>query len=107
MFGISSAPEIYQHTIQQVIQGLPGVTNISDNLIVFGKNQADHDVNLHGVLSRLPHRGLTLNPDKCVFNVPGITFFEFNISAKGVRPTNQKIEAIRKAPGPTSALELS
>ncbi|CAB3993335.1 Transposon Tf2-9 poly [Paramuricea clavata] len=74
MFGISAAPEIYQHAIQQVLHGLPGVKNISDDIIVFGKDKSEHDRNLHGVLARLQERGLTLNSAKCMFSVSEITF---------------------------------
>ena len=31
MFGILSTPEIYQHIISQVLQGIPGVHNISES----------------------------------------------------------------------------
>ena len=106
MFGISATPEIYQHAIQQVLQGLPGVKNISDDIIVFGKDKSEHDHNLHGVLRRLQDRGLTLNSDKCTFSVPEITFFGFDISARGIRPNNQSVEAIRNAPTPTTASEV-
>lgn len=83
MFGISAAAEIYHHTIQQVLQGLPGIKNISDDLFVFRKDQMEHDPLLHQVLTRLQERQLTLNSDKCKFNVPEITFFGFDISAAG------------------------
>ena len=106
MFGISAAPEIYQHTIQQVLHGLPSVKNISDDIIVFGKDKSEHDKNLHGVLGRLQERGLTLNSEKCMFSVPEITFFGFDISARGIRPNNQSVEAIRNAPTPTNASEV-
>ena len=87
MFGISAAPEIYQHAIQQVLHGLPGVKNISDGVIVFGKDKSEHDKNLHGVLGRLQGRGLTLNSGKCMFGAPDITFFGFDISARGIPQT--------------------
>ena len=106
MFGVSAAPEIYQHVIQQVLQGCPGVKNISDDLIVFGKTQQEHDVNLNGVLSRLQDRGLTLNGEKCKFNVPEITFFGYAISAAGIQPTDQSVPAIRNARKPSNASEV-
>ncbi|CAB4025058.1 Transposon Ty3-I Gag-Pol poly, partial [Paramuricea clavata] len=60
MFGISAAPEIYQHAIQQVLHGLLG------------------------------------NGD----------FFGFDISARGIRPNAQSVEAICNAPAPTNASEV-
>ena len=74
MFGISSAPEAYQSIIQQSLHGCPGVRNISDDIIVYGKNQAEHDQNLEAVLQRIKDKGLTLNKQKCLFGVS-----EFNL----------------------------
>ena len=39
MFGISSAPEKYQQVIQQTLQDIEGVHNISDDIIVHGATQ--------------------------------------------------------------------
>ena len=46
---------------------------------------------------------LTLNERKCEFNKPSLTFFRFVFSNKGIAPDPKKIEAIKDAPGPTTA----
>jgi hypothetical protein len=38
-FGVSSAAEIFQNTLSNALEGLDGVRNISDDIIVFGRNQ--------------------------------------------------------------------
>ncbi|CAB4023777.1 Transposon Tf2-9 poly, partial [Paramuricea clavata] len=106
MFGVSSAPEVYQHIIQQILQGLPGVRNISDDIIVFGKTKDEHDQNLNNVIQRLQESGLTLNKDKCLFGVSNLTFFGHEVSASGVSPDTKKVEAIREARVPTNAAEV-
>lgn len=52
-FGVSSASEIFQHAIQATLHDLPGVLNISDDLLVFGTNKAEHNARLEAVLQRL------------------------------------------------------
>ena len=42
-FGTSSAAEIFQHTIQQALDGIHGALNISDDIIIFGKTTTEHD----------------------------------------------------------------
>ena len=42
-FGINSAAEIFQNTLRNALHGLEGVKNISDDIIVFGKDQDEHD----------------------------------------------------------------
>ena len=46
MFGISSAPEKYQQVIQQTLQGIEGVHNISDDIIAHGATHDQHDERL-------------------------------------------------------------
>ena len=106
MFGVSSAPEIYQHIIQQVLQGCPGARNISDDIIVFGKTRHEHDQNLDMVFQRLQQSGLTLNQEKCLFGVSSLTFFGHEVSASGVSPDIKKVEAIREARAPNNAAEV-
>ena len=106
MFGVSAAPEIYQHVIQQVLQGCPGARNISDDIIVFGKTRHEHDQNLDMVLQRLQQSGLTLNQEKCIFGVSNLTFFGHEVSASGVSPDIKKVEAIREARVPNNAAEV-
>ena len=38
MFEVTSAPEKYHQVVQDVFRGIEGVTNITDDLIVHGKN---------------------------------------------------------------------
>ena len=106
IFGLSSAPEMYQYVIQQTLQGIPGVRNISDDIIVFGSDQDSHDRNLERTLERLESKGLTLNREKCIFSVPELVFFGFKISADGIAPDDKKVEAVRNARTPQNAAEV-
>ena len=106
IFGLSSASEIYQYAMQQALQGLEGVKNISDDIIVFGANDEEHDRRLESTLERLRDRGLTLNQDKCVFRARSLKFFGFVISEQGLAPDQSKIDAIRNAPTPTTTSEV-
>lgn len=106
LFGLSSASEIFQHVIQQALQGLTGVKNISDDIIIFGRTQAEHDEALAATFQRLREKGLTLNADKCVYNKSHLAFFGFVFSDKGMSADPKKIEAIVQSTPPTSPSEL-
>jgi len=41
-FGINSAAEMFQKSTEEVLQGIEGIRNISDDIIMFGKSQTDH-----------------------------------------------------------------
>ncbi|CAC5408376.1 unnamed protein product [Mytilus coruscus] len=64
MFGISCAPEMYQQCIKMALEGCAGQRNISDDIIVYGCTQQEHDERLNKVLDRMREKGLRLNKDK-------------------------------------------
>ena len=90
-FGVNSAAEIFQKSIEEVLQGVEGARNISDDIIVFGKNQVDHDEALRAVLQRMRENNLTANPDKCLFNQSSIDFFCHHFSADSISADDKKI----------------
>ena len=106
MFGITSAPEIYQHAIQQAVHGCEGVRNISDDIILHAKDDQQHDERLDKLLERLQQRGLTLNPEKCKFRMTQLEFMEYLLSTRGIGPTESKVEAVVNAREPESAAEV-
>ena len=69
-FGISSAPGIFQRTIECLLRGIPNVIVYLDDILVTGKSESDHLQNLQAVLQRLEAAGLHLKRDKCKFLVP-------------------------------------
>ena len=73
-FGITSAPEIFQKHMSEILDGLDGVVCLIDDMLIFGATQDEHDRRLHSVLSRLQAAHITLNLDKCVFSVMSIYF---------------------------------
>ena len=106
MFGVSCAPEMYQRIIQQVLQGCEGAINIFDDIIVHGATVSEHNQRLHQLLQRIRERGLTLNKDKCKFNMSQVEFMGHLLSARGIGPSKVKVEAVLQARQPESASEV-
>ena len=73
-FGISSAPEHFQKRMSTILDGLAGVLCLMDDILVFGKDQKEHDTRLTAALERIQVAGVTLNKDKCEFNKTSLTF---------------------------------
>ncbi|KAJ8375480.1 hypothetical protein SKAU_G00060600 [Synaphobranchus kaupii] len=88
----NSASEQYQHKVANALTGIEGVENISDDIIVHAHDQETHDRRLHAVLTRLTERGLTLNPDKCQFNMDKLVFMGILLSEKGIGPTAERVK---------------
>lgn len=105
-FGINSAAEVFQNTIRQVLQGIEGVINISDDILVHGKSQEEHDRALHAVFTRLQEAGCTLNEKKCSFNQSELVFFGYKFSKNGIEPDPAKVKAFTALDSPKNASEV-
>jgi hypothetical protein len=92
-FSVNAASEIYQHEINKMLQGMQGVANISDDIIIHGLDE-EHDERLYQVLSKISMSGATLNWDKCLFGVNQLDFFGHQLSDKGIDIMREKVSAI-------------
>lgn len=106
VYGLSSAPAIFQRIIEQLINGIPGVTNFLDDILVTGKTEEQHITNLNLVFERLDKEGLTVRKEKCTFFAPEVSYLGFIVSEQGIRTDPKKVEAVSRAPPPTNVSEL-
>ncbi|KAJ8023976.1 hypothetical protein HOLleu_36568 [Holothuria leucospilota] len=105
-FGISSSPGIFQRTMDNLTQGLPGVVTYLDDILVTGASEKEHAENLETLLTRLTEAGIRLRKDKCVFSVSEVIYLGYRIDSEGLHPIDDKAEAILKARQPTNVTEL-
>ena len=105
-FGVSSAVSIFQRTIENVLKDLPGCCVRIDDILISGETDEVHLENLHRVLTRLQDCGLKLNPDKFFFMLDKVEYLGTTISAAGISPTAEKVQAIKDAAPPTNVSEL-
>ena len=66
-FGVAAALALWQQAIDLVLQGLPHVQCLLDDIVVTGRNDNEHLRNLENVLKRLHDYGLSVNKNKCEF----------------------------------------
>ena len=105
-FGISSAPEHFQRRMNEILDNLPGVLCLMDDIIIHGKNQQEHKERLLATLQRLQAAGVTLNQEKCQFGKSTLNFLGHIISADGISPDPNKVKAVANMTTPTNTTEL-
>ena len=105
-FGITSAPAIFQQTMEKILQGLSGVTVYIDDILVTGRNDEEHLVALEAVLQQLSEYGLRLKREKCSFMQASVEYLGYIVDKDGLHATPAKVEAIVHAPRPRDVTEL-
>jgi hypothetical protein len=105
-FGLTSGPSAFQQVVRLITE-LPGCVNILDDLLIWGRDMAEHDARLRNVLDRLAKYGATLRVEKCVLGQPEVDFNGHRVSANGVRPLQSNVAALKRIPPPTNQRQLS
>ena len=84
----------------------PGTIGITDDVIVHGKDDKDHDRNLHHLMKVAQKCGLVFNAAKCFIKTPQIKFFGMVYDANGVHPDPEKCAEIQAIPAPKNVTEI-
>lgn len=89
-----------------ILQGLDNVASIQYDILITGRDDDHHTNNLDSVLNRLDSYGLQLQLSKCKFMQKSVTYMGCVISASGISPTEEKIEAIKQVSCPENSTQL-
>ena len=90
-FGVASAPALFQHTMDTLLQGLLKV------IIITGRTDEEHLSYLEEVLRQLRVHGFRLKQSKCSLFQSSVEFLGHAIDAQGVHTSPAKCQAIVKA----------
>ena len=77
-----------------------------DDILVHGSTPQEHDERLQKVLSTIQKSGLKLNKDKCKLRQTDLNFLGHHIDGDGVRPSEEKVMAIKALQPPRNITEL-
>ena len=105
-FGLKNSAQAFQRLMDGVLRGLDMVFVYLDDILVASSDAKSHREHLHAVLSRLRDAGLAVNLKKCVLGKPEVTFLGHRVSAAGVVPLPQKVDAIQDMKKPETKVEL-
>lgn len=76
------------------------------NQLIYGRSKEEHDHRLNKILRRLREYNVMLNDEKCEFRKPEIMFLGLKISKEGIKPNEEKVEALRISSEPKTKEEL-
>ena len=90
------AQDFSQRKLDSIFLDVPGVTGIADDLIIYSRDDQEHDGNLFNLLEVCRNNNLTLNAEKMQFRLPKVSFFGHTWSDKGLSPDPKKIETVKR-----------
>ena len=105
-FGLAPAPEEFQRRQHQVLEGLPGVLTIHDDILLYGEGDTyeeasrDHDAKLHKLMMRCREQNVKLNKDKMKLRLYQVPYIGHLLTSQGLKPDPEKVKAIIEMPKP-------
>ena len=104
--GLSNATDIFETCMRNIVDGLQGVVNIADDILVFA---SEYDTFISNVVSFLDHcveHDLHQNSDKICIYVDSVPFFGQKLTKQGLMMDKNKWRVIQDWPIPTNIKEL-
>ena len=101
-----NSQDLFDAEMAKILSGIPRTLNNRDDIIIGGVDQADHDKNLKTVLQRLLDHNLTARREKCEFRKPTLEFHGHLFTAKGLKPSANRVLAVNACKQPSTKEEL-
>lgn len=106
IFGLRNAGHTFQRFIDEVTHGLDFCFPYIDDILVFSHSPKEHQNHLRILFERLSKYGCVINPGKCTFGKPEVKFLGYNVSAAGLTPLPDRIQALQNYELPKTAQGL-
>ena len=105
-FGLVNSGATFCRLMRIILSNFPNVDSFVDDMWIFTETWKDHMTSLRQVLDRLRSAKLTPKPSKCMIGYDSIVCLGHNIVGQTVRPQEDKIQAIRDAPRPSTKRQI-
>lgn len=92
--------------MENILAGLKGLIIYLDDVVLFGATEKEHNERLQALRNRLDEYGILLNHAKCVYNVTEVTVLGHILNKNGIRPTENRMAAIKCFREPRNVSEL-
>ena len=107
-FGVTNAPSVFMDLMNRTFSPYLDkfVVVFVDDILVYSKNEEEHEEHLRIVLETLRREKLYANLKKCDFWMNSVSFLGHVISGDGLAVDPSKIRTVRDWPVPTTAKEI-
>ena len=107
-FGLTNAPSVFQRLMNKLFRDELGlfVLVYLDDILVFSESVEIHWEHLRRVLQRLRESRLYGRLHKCEFLKDRVQYLGFDVSAEGMRPSDDKIKTILEWPTPETQKDV-
>ena len=104
--GLKGGPGSFQRMMELTCKGLVKVIVYIDDLLIHAATHEEHRQILRKLFARLRFYHLKLNLKKCTFGSTSVSYLGYRLTPEGIMPGTDKLQAIERAPAPTSISQI-
>ena len=106
--GLTNSPATFMHLMNHTFSDMVGrcVLVFLDDIVIYSRDREQHRKDVRAVLDRLRANKLYAKLSKCAFFQREVEFLGHRIGADGVKVMQEKVEAIKTWPTPTSVKDV-
>ena len=105
-WGLTCAQDIFQQMIDQILECYERAIGIADNVVIHGKDNEEHNQNLHRFMCIPREHGLVFNGEKCEVKQDSVTFFGTVYDTDRAHLDPKKVDAVHQMPPPETPSQL-
>jgi hypothetical protein len=97
-FVLRNDDQTFQHFMDDILREIDFCFAYLDDILVFCRSVEEHEQHLRAIFDQLQRYGILINPAKCVFRAPEVTFLGYKVSAEGSPPLGQRVANLQDCP---------
>jgi hypothetical protein len=107
-FGLTNAPATFQSLMNDIFRDMLDICVVVylDDILIYSKNDQDHEEHVRQALQRLREHKLYARPSKCTFFTDTVEYLGHVIGPDGIKPNPALVQAITDFPQPQMLKEL-
>jgi hypothetical protein len=87
---VRNAAQTFQRFMDDILQGLYlGFANLDD--VIVSRSLEEHEQHQRAHFDQLQGYEILINPAKCVFRAPKVTFLGYKVSTEGTQPLEERV----------------
>jgi transposase InsO family protein len=105
-FGLVMSQDVFQQHMDRILEKCPGTIGIADDVVVYGRDDSEHDANLRRLMEVASGNGLVFNSQKCMIKQSSINFFGLVLDRDGAHPDPNKVADMQSMSVPQDIAQL-
>ena len=107
-FGLCNGPASFQHYINDTLREYLDnfCTAYLYDILIYSEFEAEHEIHVKRILTKLREAGLQVDITKCAFHVTEVPYLGLTVTTKGIKMDPAKIETVVNWPTPKTMKDV-